>query len=203
MGRCEADFEAATDEEDLLRKFQRRVWDLEDCGLVKSDAKRLTVHIAGQQQGLVGLDQDHFRSFSITLRQFLMMGRGDVPVSRVCNIIERCCPHARLVGWNRYNRDVWAEVLQTPMGIAVDNGTGPTNYSFEKFFKLWLYSGTFHSDDAEERKLRSMPGLAPDALMMLMQRRLPGIMQVLQNISEVIRIWLDSPDEPVDEAPQS
>ena len=191
------------DEESLLRRFQRRVQDLEACGLVKSSARRLTVHLVGPAQGLVGLDQDHFRSFCITLRQFFMMGSGDVPVGRVCNIIELKCPDERLVGWNRHYRESWAVVIRTPFGVAVDDGTGPKDYSFEEFFKLWLYSGTFHSDDEREEKLRAMPGFAPDVLMMLMQGRLPGILQILRSMSEVIRIWLDAPGEPVDEPPKS
>lgn len=48
-----------------------------------------------------------------------------------------------------------------------------------------------------------MPGFAPDVLMMLMQGRLPGILQILRSMSEVIRIWLDAPGEPVDEPPKS
>lgn len=189
------------DEEARLRKFQRRVQDLEACGLVKTSVTRLTVHLAGPKQGLVGFDPDQFRSFSITLRQFLMQGDGDVTVGRVCNIIERRCQLPRLVGWSRHYRQSWNEVLQTPMEVAVDDGTGPKNYSFEEFFKLWLYSGTFHSDDELEAKINAMPGLAPEVLMMLTQRRLPGVLEILRLIGEVIRIWLDDPSTPVEEPP--
>ena len=189
------------DEEAKLRTFQRRVQDLEACGLVKTNVTRLTVHLAGSKQGLVGFDPDQFRSFSITLRQFLMQGDGDVLVGRICNIIERRCPVPRLVAWSRRYRQDWNEFLQTSLGIAVDCGDGPKNYSFENFFTLWLYSGTFHSDVELEAKLKAMPALARDVLMMFTQRRLPGLLEVLRLISEVIRIWLDDPGSAIPEPP--
>lgn len=189
------------DEKARLRTFQWRVRDLEACSLVGTNVTRLTVHLAGPKQGLVGFDPDHFKAFAITLRQFFLV--GDVQVERVCGIIENRCPVPRLVDWSRRYRQDWDEVLRTPMGIAVDCGTGPKNYTFDEFFKLWLYGGMFHSDADKEETLKSMPGLAPEVLMMLTQRRLPGILELLRMIAEVIRIWLDDPDAPVPEPPRT
>jgi hypothetical protein len=188
-------------EEGLLRAFQRRVRDLESCGLAKTKVTKLTVQLAGKSQGFAGFDPDQYRSFCVTLRQFLMQGDGNVNVGQACNIIDRRCPIPQLVAWSRHYREHWNHLLKTPMGVAVGDAVQTKNYSFEEALDLWFYAGNFHSNTDKEAKLAAMPHLAPDVLMMLVQARIPGVFELLRLLAEVVRLWLDAPSQAIPDPP--
>lgn len=178
---------------------------MEESALVRTNKKKLTLHLAGKPSGVEmdAFDLDEFRSFMLTFRQFRLKGCDDVNFGRVCNLIHQHCDREELQAWGAHYRKAWNAVWSEPLGIGVARGEGEAkNYTAAEFFDVWAYAGQFHSNPAKEKELAGMPHLAPEALMLMFQSRLAGLFSILRSVAEVIRLWLDAPDDLVPDTPQ-
>ena len=186
------------DQKKRLRIFQLRVQDLRDSGLVTSGrtALKLTMSLTPNASGkarLEGYDEDHFRAFMQTLRQFTLQ-KDDIHFDRICNIIRRNCPSEELRAWLTYARGLWENTLGlSPFRYNVDG----EEITVRRAMDLLLYSGLSHTQLSEHDFVQSLPADGKNYLKFILETALLDLLHALHLVDAVLYHWLDHPEKPV------
>ena len=188
------------DQKKRLRIFRLRVQDLRESGLAKAGPTTLKLTLnprrtADGKAGFEGYDEDQFRAFIATLRQFIMNDEHCSFYS-ICNIIEKARPQQEnLITWVRYARDLWKKALQRSLFRYYVSGGEIT---VEKAIQLLLYGGgLIHTRPDRYDELEALPPGGKAHLKFMFQNALPDLYHALNIVDRVIYHWLDAPEEPV------
>lgn len=182
-----------TEEETLLRLFQKRVQDLRECGVVTQG--EVTLKVDYPLGGLVdwdsvpfsGFDRDHFRSAMQTLRQFLL-NDDDVSFFRICKLIRRRSGRPELAEWSEYARTFWKRTMETaPLSFRV----GEKVFTVKNAIDVMLYGFLSHTktDPAKEWESISPGGKA--TIYFIVQRSFFDLFYCLNLVNSLIIHWLD------------
>ena len=191
-----------------LRLFMQRLQELLDSPVTKSGRKSLGViseTIFGDKTETTvvcdGHDEDDFKSFFTTFRQFTMPKEEAVHFGDACKIVLDNCDREELKKWVRYAEARWDALLdgKPVVGFSL-NGDEYTN---GKLLKLWLYSGRFHTDIAKAKLWDSLPEKAQIDAALSIQALTPKLVNCLVTVGSVIRWWLDEPDAEVPTPPEA
>jgi len=176
-----------------LRLFRSRTKDLRSCGLIRGGPTTVTVHIAGRipDEVVEGLNEDHLKSFLVTLRQFTLQGET-VNFESVCNLIRRSCERQELLPHVDGARARWRDALNSPIGMSL-NGK---KYSVEELLKLLLYGGVVHSDLDKSPAVDALSAPVRGLFRLFLVRQLNSVIRPVVVLDAVIDAWLDNPTTP-------
>jgi len=182
-----------------LRTFQKRVDDLFDCGFVStptSPTVKLHIRRGSFGGGISDHDEDDFRSFVMTLRQFTLQ-REPVHFERICNILRNPANHvpSALYPWVGEARDVWRATLRSTGQPTFSKG-GKTFTVADALDLLW-HGQMIHSDSEKGKELESMSGVGLGQLRFLIHQSVRRLLRALDTVSTGIGHFLDFPEWPI------
>lgn len=171
-----------------LRLFRARVEELFESGLVRSGITELSLKVSKGTLTYSGYDEDHYKSFIMTIRQFKMSG-DDVNVDVICSIILAHCSDPQQRAWVQYSRDAWKKILSTDVAIILTGKRLTLNEAIELD---WYGAGRFHSKAHKTQAFDSIPEPLRLHIKMEIQNALLHLMHMLANIDIILDVWLDS-----------
>ena len=196
--------ELGATETEQLSLFEQRVEDLRNSGLANAGATSLTVRmtfgeVPGQSAGFEGYNEDQFRSFMQTLRQFTME-KEPVFFYRICNIVRRRCTRTELLEWTNAARHLWAKTMKSSrVGLQV----GSKAFDVEKGMELLWYGGFAHSDTGRCQEWERLSPGGRATVRFIVQHSITELLKCLHIIDSVIFLWLREPSMRVPPVPGS
>ena len=189
----------SSEDSERLRTFQKRVDDLFDCGFVSTPTNptmKLHIRRGSLDGGISDHDEDDFRSFVMTLRQFTLQ-REPVHFERICNILRKPANGApsALYPWIDEAREVWRATLRYTGEPTFTRG-GKTFTVAHALDLLW-HGQMIHSDSEKGKELDSMSGFARGQLRFLMHQSAHRLLRALDRVSTCIGHFLDFPERDI------
>ncbi len=182
-----------------LRIFQERVQDLRDSGLARSGPITLRVtfalgRAASAATPFEGYDEDHFKAYLTTLRQFTL-NEDPAHFYSICNILYRRLDRDDLRPWIAHARESWKLVMKSfPFKFRVGDSDPIT---VKDSLDYLLYGKYVHTDPGKRQFMQSLTDGGRAALKYFVQRSLPTLFDIVAVLDSVIHIWLDAPTTPV------
>lgn len=184
------------EEDQRLRIFQARVEDLRNSTLA-GGKRDFSTDLLSDSSLPTGVNDEEFRSFLTTLRQFTL-NDDQAHFFSIHNLVQMKCQCQRIKDWVAYSRKLWKRAMSvSPLGIELD-GEMPT---VEDLLCLFLYGGIVHSDPQLTEKINSLPPSVVSFLKMALLAGLRQLCHALVLMDKAIWHWLDAPNDPVPELP--